>query len=298
MTSDVLESAPRNSGALPWARGLRHWPVWLGLAVIGIPTVISLGEQSWSTEIGAHGLIVLVTGIWLLTLSAARIPPDITQGGFLVTLLGFVAAMALYVFGRAYDFISLEAAGVYIAGITIAWHLVGLRGLKEIAFPLFYLGFLVPPPGWLIDQATAPLQNFVSYVATDVLAFVGYPIARSGVTITIAQYQLLVEQACSGMNSLIGLTAIMLFYIYMLHRSSWRYATVLIASILPIAIIANIVRVIALVLVCYYLGDEAAEGFLHTTTGVVLFAVALALAIGLDAILRPLWNRFGRENVA
>ena len=292
MISDALALPDTTGAPRDWLGAIaRHWPVWLGLAVLAVPTLISLGEQSWSTELGAHGLIVLATGLWLVSLGIPRIPADATPGSTLLTFPALLVVLAIYAFGRAYDFISLEAAGLYAAVILVVWHLVGLRGLREIAFPLFYLGFLVPPPGWLIDEATAPLQNFVSYVATHVLAAVGYPVARSGVTIFIAQYQLLVEQACSGMNSLMGLTAIMLFYIYMLHRSSWRYAATLILFILPIAVIANIIRVMALVLVAYYFGDEAAQGFLHMTAGVVLFAVALALAIGLDAVLRPFWNR-------
>lgn len=291
MTSEIGTPGAIHPVAKISTSALGHWPIWLGLGIVGIPTIISLARQNWSTELGAHGLLVLATGVWLLTLGVRRVPATSACGSLWLTLPTLVPSLALYAFGRAYDFISFEAAGLYAVTILVAWHIIGLRGLREIAFPLFYLGFLVPPPGWMIDQATAPLQNFVSYVATHVLAFAGYPVARSGVTISIAQYELLVEQACSGMNSLMGLTAIMLFYIYMLHRSSWRYAIVLVLFILPIAIVANIIRVMALVLICYYLGDETAQGFLHMTTGVILFGVALALAIGLDAALRPLWNR-------
>jgi exosortase len=271
--------------------GLRHWPLWLGLLLVGGPTIVSLGEQSWSTELGAHGLIVFATGLWLVSLGMKRIPASAKPGALAITLPLLCLLLAVYVFGRAFDFISLEAGGLYLIGILAVWHLVGLAGLRELAFPLFYLGFLVPPPGWLIDEATAPLQNFVSMVATNTLSMLGYPVARSGVTIFIAQYQMLVEQACSGMNSLLGLTAIMLFYIYMLHRSSWRYAVVLVLFILPIAVVTNIIRVMGLVLIAYYLGEEAAQGFLHMTAGIVLFAVALALALGLDSVLRPIWNR-------
>jgi exosortase len=118
-----------------------------------------------------------------------------------------------------------------------------------------------------------------------VLEFLGYPIDRQGIVIFIAQYRLLVEDACSGMNSLIGLVAVMLFYIYIIHRASLRYTALLGAAILPIAVLVNLVRVMALILLTYYAGDEVAQGFLHVTTGVVLFAAALALTLLLDKAL-------------
>lgn len=261
----------------------RHWPLAVGLTVLAGPTLASLAQQSWTMEIGAHGPIVLATGLWLLVQTWPR--RGVRTGSAAITAPFLLAALVLYAFGRAFDFISLEALGCWGAGVAVAWHLLG-RGVRAIAFPLVYLALLVPPPGWLIDQATAPLQQFVSMVSTAVLEAAGYPIMRTGVVIFIAQYQLLVEQACSGMNSIVGLTAISLFYVYLLHRVSWRYALLLMAFILPIAICANIVRVTALVLITYHFGDSAAQGFLHKTTGIVLFGVGLALIVALDALFQ------------
>lgn len=274
--------------ALPanWAgQAIRHWPLVAGLLVIGVPTLIALGREAWTLEIGAHGPIVLATGAWLLARAVARVPADARAGHWAVTAALLAIALPAYIFGRAFDFISLEAAGVWATGLAASWALIG-PAIRLIAFPFIYLAFLIPPPGWLVDQMTAPLQQFVSFAATQALALLGYPILRNGVTIFIAQYQLLVEQACSGMNSIVGLTAISLFYIYMLYGATWRYSLVLVAAILPVAVATNIVRVIALVLITYYMGDAAAQGFLHVTTGVILFAISLTLMVGLDAVLR------------
>ena len=71
---------------------------------------------------------------------------------------------------------------------------------------------------------------------------------------TVGPYQLLVEDACSGMNSLIGLIAITLFYIYLLRNASWRYSAFLVALIIPIAIMANVLRIITLILLTYFFG--------------------------------------------
>lgn len=275
------------SAAVPLLAQVKaHWPLILGFGILAIPTVIRLAEQVWPLEIGAHGPIVLATGIWLLfhirgELAALASKPPLALAG-----LGFLVAVALYAFGRPFDLLALEASGVYLFFISAALVILGLRPILANLFPFLYLTFLVPVPGWIMDAITAPLRMFVSRVATGILEFAGYPIDRQGIVIFIAQYRLLVEDACSGMNSLIGLVAVMLFYIYIIHRASIRYTLALGAAIIPIAVFVNIVRVMALILLTYYAGDEVAQGFLHVTTGIVLFAAALGLTILLDKVLR------------
>lgn len=278
---DIASNTPTSRLSLP--RGLTdHWPLLAGLLVMGIPTLITLGQQVWNTEAGAHGPIVLATGIWLLVQSRetlvakARPDPIWLWGGALI------AALALYIFGRAFDLILIESAGLYGTFIAMAMRLVGLRAIWGSLFPFVYFAFLVPPPGWILDVITIPLREFVSMVSTDGLRLVGYPIAREGVTIQIAQYQLLVEDACSGMNSMVGLIAISMFYIYMLHRASWRRSLALLAMIIPVAIVTNIIRVIILILLTYHFGDAVAQGFLHVTAGMLVFAVALGLMVLID----------------
>ena len=269
-----------------------HWPLAIGVLALAAPTLVRVGEQSWSTEAGAHGPIVLATGIWLLMQGQwdADIAGRARFGTLAAAALALIA-LPIYIFGRAYDFLSLEAGAVYLAFLLLGVAVFGPATLWRNAFPLLYLAFLVPPPGWAIDQLTAPLQHLISMTATELLSALGYPVSRSGVSMYIAQYQLLVEQACSGMNSLIGLTAITLFYIYVLHRASWRYALLLVALILPVAVLANFIRVLVLVLLTYYYGDAVAQGFLHSSAGIVLFAGALMIMIGIDAALRRLLKR-------
>ena len=265
---------------------MAHWPIVLGFAAMAIATVIRLGQQVWPLETGAHGPIVLATGIWLLVhirqeLISARTPPPLA-----LTILGFVLAVPIYVFGRAFDLLAVEAVGLYLFFLSLCVLIIGLRPLRENPFPFLYLAFLIPIPGYVLDKITVPLQHLVSRFSTELLQSFGYPIAREGIVIFIAQYQLLVEDACSGMNSLIGLSAVMLFYIYILHGASLRYAGLLSLAIVPIAVFVNIIRVTALILLTYYAGDAVAQGFLHVTTGIVLFALALGLTILLDMVLQ------------
>lgn len=298
MTSSI------DAGALPAPRPearLRdalsaHWPLIAGMLVMAVPTIMRLGTQTWSTEIGAHGPIILATGIWLLVHNGFVARRGASSA--LVWILPVLPAWGIYVFGRAYDFISLEALGLYLTFLVAAVIVGGVDQVRRNLFPLAYLGFIVPPPGWVIDSLTAPLRTFVSFASVGILQPLGYPITREGVTMTIAQYQLLVEDACAGMNSLIGLTAISLFYIYIMHRASWRYALLLVLMIVPIAIAVNIMRVIGLVLITYYLGDAAAQGFLHVTTGLVLFVVAILLTFAVDMALQRLLSRKRKGAIA
>ncbi len=269
----------------------RYWTILLGLAVVIVPTVASLANEVWSTEAGVHGPIVLATGAWLFW----RAWPDVRSlqkpGSPWLGWPMLVIAIVLYVFGRAYSFISLEVAGLLGVLFAVAFIFLGPQVLKRLWFPILYFGFLVPLPGWFVDGITAPLKEFVSSSATWILLKAGYPIAREGVTLYVAHYQLLVEDACSGLNSIISLTSISLFYIYLLHNASWRYSVVLLFWILPAALFANLVRVITLVLITYHLGDAAAQGFLHSAAGMVMFVAALLTIFMIDTALTPLRRR-------
>ena len=280
-------------------RALRaHWPLLVGLLIVAIPTLITLGQQTWSTEAGAHGPIVLATGLWLLSYNKIDLLHAGRQPWW--TWLPLVAALPVYAFGRAFDFIFIEVSALYLIFVVGMVQLAGVSEVRRNLFALFYLAFIIPPPGWALDTLTSPLREFVSYISVGILHPMGFPIERSGVSLTIAQYQLLVEDACAGMNSITGLTAISLFYIYLMHRASWRYALVLVALIIPVAVFVNILRVIALILLTYYYGDAVAQGFMHVTTGMVLFALAVASIFLIDRVMQAVLARWhsGKEATA
>jgi exosortase len=270
------------------------WPLIGGFAVLAIPTAIHLADQAWSQESGAHGPIILATGGWLIWRQLPQLRLKARAGHPAIIFPLLALALAIYIFGRAYDFITLEAGGLYGVGVVMLYAVLGFQALTRLWFPLLYLAFAIPPPTFLLDMLTAPLKAFVSMAATKSLSLLGLPIARVGVVIFISQYELLVEDACSGMNSLIGLTAISLFYIYVMRGSSWRYAALLIAFVIPIAILANIVRIMILVLITYFFGDAAAQGFLHVGAGVLLFLIALLMVFGVDHLLLAISGRFKR----
>lgn len=273
------------------AHALRHPLLALGLAVTVIPTVIAMAQQSWSQESGVHGPLVLATAVWLIWRNWDDIRAEARPGNLALAVPVVLLMAAAYVFGRAFNFLLIEVAALLGALLAIAYAYVGHRVLMKMWFPIFYLLFLIPLPGWVLDSITQPLKILVSDITTWLLSAVGYPITQVGVTIYIAQYQLLVEDACAGLNSLISLTAVGLFYIYLMHNASWRYSLLLLVLLLPIAIAANVVRVIILVLLTYYAGNEVAQGYLHDFAGIVTFVSALLLIFGIDKLLSPVRRR-------
>lgn len=264
------------------------WLVVLGFAALAIPTLITLARQVWSAEGGVHGPIVLATGAWMLWRQSQSIGPAVRPGNPLIGGLLLLLALLVYTGGRVFDFISIEVAGLVGAGTAIAYLYLGSRALRQMWFPVLWMFFLIPPPMWLVDRLTAPLKEFVSYASTAILTWADYPILRQGVTLFIGPYQLLVEDACSGLRSLSSLIVVTLLYIYIKNKPSWRYALFIVLLIIPVAVLANIIRIIILVLITYHMGDAAAQSFLHNTAGVVMFVVALLGIFAIDWLIESL----------
>jgi len=265
---------------------LRAWLIALaGYAAMYVPVYVWAAGSIWQDDDHAHGAIVLAVVVWLfwtLREAIAAVPrePSPVLGSVL-----FGIGLVMYVIGRMFS-ISIFEMGSQI--LVISGGLLLLKGpaaLRVAWFPIFYLIFMIPLPGILVDAITGPLKQWISTLVVSILYFVGYPIAQSGVVISIGQYQLLVADACSGLHSMFSLSALGTLFMYIMARKSRVHNAIMLASILPIAFISNICRVIVLVLITYHLGDEAGQGFLHGTAGFVLMFIALAIFFALDSLL-------------
>src|SRR6185503_19985724 len=115
-----------------------------GFLLLAIPTFIRLVQQVWTKEIGAQGPIVLATGIWLVWRRWDAMRAEAQPGPLWLTMTGVLISLPRYVFGRAYDFMILEALGLYGFGMSMLHDRFGLKAMLANWFPLFYLGFLLP----------------------------------------------------------------------------------------------------------------------------------------------------------
>lgn len=273
-------------------------PPAIGLAVLFAPTFRELAQTIWQSEEQGHGPIILAVSAWLLWQQRDALAAAAGRGAGASAWALLVFGLLLYVLGRSQDILLFEVGSLIplLAGALAA--LFGWGVVRRAAFPLLFLVFMVPLPAAIIDALTGPLKQVVSEIAEELLYAAGYPVARTGVILSVGQYQLLVADACSGLNSMFSLGALGLLYLYLLrHPQPWRNA-VLLLSILPIAFLANVVRVMILVLVTYHYGDEAGQGFIHGAAGMVLFLVALGLLVGLDAVLGLVARFTGRRKAA
>ena len=262
----------------------------VGLGVLAVPTMIQVARDSWATEQGGHGPLVLATGLWAIWRELKGSNVETKPGKLIPSLLFLAVSLGLFVIARITGVLEVEAFAMYGALITAAYMMLGPALIRAIWFPLVYLAFTFPPPDTIVVAVTQPIKIAISQWAVSLLYLVGFPVASSGVTIQIGQYQLLVAAACAGLNSIVTLTALCLFYVYLRHRSNPIAFLVIALSAIPIAIIANFVRVLALVLITYYLGDAAAQGFLHDFAGLLMFSVALLTIFGIDKLASPLFR--------
>lgn len=269
--------------------------VALGCAAIALPTMIDVARDSWSTEQGGHGPLVLATGLWAVWREIKGRSIEGRVGSLALSLALMTVALCVFVIARITGVIEIEAFAMYGAIISGAYMLFGPALIRAIWFPLVYLAFTLPPPDTVVAFVTQPIKIAISSWTVSILGLLGYPVASSGVTIQIGQYQLLVAAACAGLNSIVTLTALCLFYVYLRHRSNPIAFLVIAVAAIPVAIISNFVRVMALVLITYYFGDAAAQGFVHDFAGLLMFSVALLTVFGIDQLAAPLFARRSDE---
>ncbi|WP_425228642.1 exosortase V [Sphingomonas sp.] len=293
-TTHAELTPPRLRRPLPALRiDWRLLPLLIGAALLVVPTMQGIAAVSWSTEQGAHGPIVLAIALWLFfrrwsAIRALAAPGSALRGGAALAI-----CLLSYMVARVAGSIVLESAAMYGALVATLYLLVGWRAMKAAWFPIAYFLFVLPPPGSWVATATQPLRLGISGIAVSLLAQLGLPVAQSGLTIYIGQYALEVKAACSGLNSIISLSAIGLFYVYIRHSARPAYVLMMAAVIVAMAVLANFVRVILLILITYYMGNEAAQGFLHQFAGMTMFAVALAGTIAIDSVLSRWAGRRG-----
>jgi exosortase B len=271
------------------------WLMLGGLLVMYVPTLIRLLNHGlWSNEEHSHGPLILAICIWLIwhrwrAAEAAGIS-QITRPDRAWPLMA--GGILLYVAGRTLGIIYLELGSLIpvLAGVVLISR--GSDMLRALRFPLLYMVFMIPIPGFVADPISQVLKTAVSITADNLLHLAGYPVARTGVILQIGQYQLLVADACAGMRTLFMLEALGILYLELVRHASWLRNVLLALLIVPISFAANVGRVLILCLLTYYFGDDVGQGFMHGFAGIALFLLGLAMMIATDSLLRWAGARF------
>jgi exosortase B len=265
--------------------------VFFSFCLLYIPTFIDLFKTLWKTDQNAHGPIILAISLWFLVFRAKQISKDpgikfvpASFAGWITVTVG----LFIYIIGRSQAIYLFEVGSIIpvLAGSILI--VFGRKVLRHLWFVLFFMLFMIPLPGSVVDMATLPMKIAVSWGAEHLLYAMDYPVGREGVTLSVGQYKLLVADACAGLNSLFSLEALGLLYLNVMRHESVLRNTALAILIVPISFTSNLVRIVLLCLITYHFGDEVGQGFLHEFSGIALFVIALLLIIGLDSMLRKL----------
>lgn len=271
---------------------------WLSLLVLALaylavflPSYWNLSHTVWASDEQGHGPIILAVSFWLLYQQRAALWSAPVRPSYLLGLPVLLLGVACYAFGRSQSIFLLEISSQIFLLAAMVLLLLGTKALKTVWFPLFFMIFMVPLPEVLVTALTTPLKSAVSAVASNILYATGYPVGRAGVVLTVGPYQLLVADACAGLNSMFTLEALGMLYMKLMNYTSVGRNITLALLLVPISFVANVVRVMILVLVTYHMGDEAGQGFIHGFAGMVLFMVALMLMLVVDKILNLIWHR-------
>lgn len=271
------------SGAAPWLL------IGGGLLALYVPTVLDLSRGLWTTDQNSHGPIVLLLGLWFLWFRYRSLESSQIQRSTPAAIAGWALmffAILMYAVGRSQEFYVFELGSLIPLLLGGSLAVLGINATRRMWFAFFFLLFVVPLPGALIDAATQPMKMAVSWGAEHLLQAMDFPVARVGVILHVGQYQLMVADACAGLNSLFTLEALGLLYMNITRHESVLRNFLLAMLIVPISFTANVIRVVTLALITFYMGDEAGQGFLHGFSGMVLFLSALMLIIAVDSALR------------
>lgn len=258
----------------------------VSLVAMYLPTFYNLSGRLWQSDEHAHGPFVLLIALFLFWQKrAVLLTNKEVDNQPLIGGLFFIFSLLLYLLGRSQDILIFDVGSLVPMVIGLILMTRGFKTLIAVWFPVFFLLFLLPIPGFILDAVTLPMKIAVSYVAESILYWFDYPVARNGVVLFVGQYQLLVADACAGLQTLISLEAMGLLYLHLVKHDSFLRNCLLALAIIPISFTANVTRVLALILVTYYFGDDVGQSYLHDFAGLFLFLVALVLIISVDTVL-------------
>jgi exosortase len=231
----------------------------------------------------SHGFIVPLFSafvIWQERRKLASLPLHPSWSGLPIAAI----AMCTLIIGQlgAELFLSRVSLLILLAGLIIlfgGWHY-----FRALFFPWAFLFLMIPIPAIVFNQIAFPLQLFASQVANVILPLLGVPVLREGNVITLASMQLEVAEACSGIRSLMALIALSIVYGYLMERRLWVRWILALASV-PVAIAANNVRIVGTGLLAHYWSPEAAEGYYHTSWGLLTWVISLVMLWGVHLLL-------------
>lgn len=267
-----------------YRRGVLLLLATLGSFLVLYWRVIGRLVHDWATDDNfSHGFFIVPIALYFVherrgRLARASARP--TAAGLVVV----IAALALLVAGTLGAELFLTRLSIVVLLVGFVLFIWGTEHTRILAFPLAFLLLMIPIPSIVFNQVAFPLQLVASRFGEWALQLASIPVLREGNIIMLANTSLEVAEACSGIRSLISLLTLGIVLGYFGDSRPWARVTIALATI-PVAVIANGVRVAGTGIAAHRFGPEAALGFLHTFSGWLLFLVALVLLFGLQRLI-------------
>ena len=231
----------------------------------------------------SHGFLIIPIALYFVwerreRLAAAPIRPSwlglVFLAGGLLTLMAGLWGSEL--------FLSRAALLPVVAGIVL--FLYGWQHLKILFFPLAFLVLMIPIPAIIFNQIAFPLQLLASKLGEWAISLAGIPVLREGNVLVLPSTSLEVAEACSGIRSLVSLITLGIAYGYFMDPRVW-VRLLIVASTIPVAIVANGARVAATGMAAEWVGPEAAQGFFHEFSGWIVFILAFAMLLTIQKLI-------------
>jgi exosortase len=276
---------------IPHGEESRSFRSWVPFAIVAVllgvlyhRVAMKLVYDWYTIPDYSHGFLVPLFSVFLIWEKRkilSNIPVKQTWSG--VPLVVFsLAVLVLGTYGVEL-FTTRISFVMLLAGII--WTLLGMAMLRAVAFPLMILILAIPFPAIVFNQITFPLQLLASRIASEILPLFNVPTVHEGNIIELPIMKLEVAEACSGIRSLMSLFTLAVFYGYFIERTTWRRVILALASI-PIAVTANVARIVGTGLCVQYWDPDKALGFFHEFSGWVMFVVSLCCLYLVHRLMR------------
>jgi exosortase len=260
--------------------------VCLVIAGIGLvySRVLASLVNAWEVDGNySHGFLIVPLALYFVWERRRRLvaaEPKPTAFG-LVILAGGICILLAGLLGSEL-FLSRVSLIVVLAGIVL--FLFGWRHLRMLVFPLAFLLLMIPLPAMVFNRIAFPLQLVASRFGETIISAANIPVLREGNVLVLANTSLEVAEACSGIRSLVSLITLALVYGYFTDRRLWARLAI-VASAVPVAIVANGARVAGTGIAAHYIGPDAAQGFFHEFSGWVVFILSFLLLLAIQRLI-------------
>lgn len=265
---------------------MQNYIVWSFITLLYSPVLYQLYTSRWEMIDYTHAYFILPISLWLAWREKNELKKIIQKSeatSATPSLILFVFGILMFIFGWRQDYLFITTLSLIPVLFGAILYLYGKKAGRILLFPIFYLLLMVPPPIGILDKITLPMRYGTSCFTSWILNIFHLPITRDGLLLSIGGHEIYMGPACSGFRSLITLISLGLAYIYVI-KGDLKKKSLLFLSIIPLALLGNLIRVISVCLVTYWFGEKIGHTF-HDISGFLIFMVLIFGLMGLENFL-------------